>query len=168
MEKLKLPIFNNITPATFQDSETYVEQLKVIVEKVNELVEKIKSDPKLLADFQSEPVKAVEKLLGVDLPDDVVQKLIDGMTPGAILEEIDDENERARAARLLEKDSGAGEEGQLRMAGDCLRILHRKRIEQKIAQLREQLPQMTGEDKRSTLLKIQELTKERQTAGRKE
>ena len=48
-------------------------------EKVNELVEKIKSDPKLLADLQSEPVKAVEKLLGVDLPDDVVQKLIDGI-----------------------------------------------------------------------------------------
>ena len=32
-------VFNNILPATFQDSETYVEQLKVIVEKVNELVD---------------------------------------------------------------------------------------------------------------------------------
>ena len=32
-------IFNNILPATFQDSKTYVEQLKVIVEKVNELVD---------------------------------------------------------------------------------------------------------------------------------
>ena len=32
-------IFNNILPATFQNSETYVEQLKVIVEKVNELVD---------------------------------------------------------------------------------------------------------------------------------
>ena len=96
------------------------------------------------------------------------QKLIDGMTPGAILEEIDDENERARAARRLEKDSGAGEEGQLRMAGDCLRILHRKRIEEKIAALQQELGHQTGEDKRRTLLKIQELTKERQTAGRKE
>ena len=54
------------------------------------------------------------------------------------------------------------------MTGDCLRILHRKRIELKIAQLQQQLPQMTGEDKRNTLLRIQELTKERQTAGRKE
>ena len=98
----------------------------------------------------------------------MAQKLIDGMTPGAILEEIDDENERARAARLLEKDSGAGEEGQLRMAGDCLRILHRKRIEEKIAALQQELGHQTGEDKRRTLLKIQELTKERQTAGRKE
>ena len=48
-------------------------------EKINELVEKIKSDPKLLADFQSEPVKAVEKLLGVDLPDDVIDKVVKGV-----------------------------------------------------------------------------------------
>lgn len=98
----------------------------------------------------------------------MAQKLIAGMSPGAILEEIEDESERARAARLLEKDSGAGEEGQLRMAGDCLRILHRKRIEEKIAALQKELGHLTGEDKRKTLLKIQELTKERQTAGRKE
>ena len=32
-------VFSNVLPATFQDSETYVEQLKVIVEKVNELVD---------------------------------------------------------------------------------------------------------------------------------
>lgn len=42
-------------------------------------MEKIKSDPKLLADFQSEPVKAVEKLLGVDLPDDVIDKVVKGV-----------------------------------------------------------------------------------------
>ena len=32
-------VFSNVLPATFQDSDTYVEQLKVIVEKVNELVD---------------------------------------------------------------------------------------------------------------------------------
>ena len=32
-------IFNNILPATFQDSVTYLEQLKLITEKVNELVD---------------------------------------------------------------------------------------------------------------------------------
>ena len=99
---------------------------------------------------------------------ELAKKLLAGMTPGAILEEIEDEQQRDQAAALLEKDSGADQEKELRMTGDCLRILHRKRIEQKIAQLREQLPQMTGEDKRSTILKIQELTKARQTAGRKE
>ena len=99
---------------------------------------------------------------------DMAQKLLSGMTPGAILEEIDDEQERARAAQVFQRDSGADAEQELRMAGDCLRILHRKRIEQRIAELTAQLPGLKGEDKRSTLLKIQELTKERQTAGRKE
>ena len=98
----------------------------------------------------------------------MAEKLLAGMTPGAILEEIEDENERARAARLLQKESGAGEDGQLRMADDCLRILHRKRIEEKIDALQKELAVKTGEDKRRTLLRIQELTKERQTAGRKE
>ena len=95
-------------------------------------------------------------------------KLLSGMTPGAILEDTGDAQQREQIAALLDKDSGADEEKELRMTGDCLRILHRKRIELKIAQLQQQLPQMTGEDKRNTLLRIQELTKERQTAGRKE
>ena len=54
------------------------------------------------------------------------------------------------------------------MTGDCLRILHKKRIDERIAALQQELSQQSGEDKRSTLLKIQELMKERQTAGRKE
>lgn len=39
MEKLKLPIFNNITPATFQDSKTYVEQLRILRDKLNEVID---------------------------------------------------------------------------------------------------------------------------------
>ena len=69
---------------------------------------------------------------------------------------------------MLQRDSGVGADAQLRMAGDCLRILHKKRIEEKIAALQRELPLQKGEDKRNTLLRIQELTKERQTAGRKE
>lgn len=37
--------------------------------KISELTEKIKSDPKLLTEFKSEPVKTLEKLPGIDLPD---------------------------------------------------------------------------------------------------
>lgn len=33
------------------------------------------------------------------------------MSPAAILEEIDDEDERSRTANLLQRDSGAGEPG---------------------------------------------------------
>ena len=50
-----------------------------IKEKIKELVEKISKDPKLQAQFRENPVKAVETLLGVDLPDDVVNKVVDGV-----------------------------------------------------------------------------------------
>lgn len=98
----------------------------------------------------------------------LAKKLLAGMTPGAILEEILDDDARARAASVLHSDSGAGKDGELRMAGDCLRILHEKRIEERIAALKQDMAAQTGEDKRKTLLKIQELMKDRQTAGRKE
>lgn len=47
--------------------------------KINEIVEKIKKDPKLKEDFQKDPEKAIEKLLGVDLPDGVLDKVVDGV-----------------------------------------------------------------------------------------
>ena len=98
---------------------------------------------------------------------DVASKLLGGMTPGAILEEIEDEGKRARLADLFQKDCGAAED-HLRMAGDCLRILHKKRIRDRIDELKQELVSLKGEEKRSALLKIQELTKQMQTVGRKE
>mgnify|MGYP007101905717 CR=1 FL=1 len=50
-----------------------------IKEKVQEMVAKISADKGLQEQFQKEPVKAVEKVLGVDLPDDVENKIIDGV-----------------------------------------------------------------------------------------
>ena len=46
---------------------------------IGELVEKITSDKELMDLFKKDPVKAVEKVLGVDLPDDVVKKIIDAV-----------------------------------------------------------------------------------------
>ena len=45
--------------------------------KAEELVGKIKSDPKLLAQFKESPIPVVEKLIGVDLPDDQIGKVVD-------------------------------------------------------------------------------------------
>ena len=47
--------------------------------KIEEIVEKVTKDEELRKLFQKEPVKAVEKVLGVDLPDDVVEKIIAGV-----------------------------------------------------------------------------------------
>lgn len=58
--------------------------------KIQELVETIKADPAMLAQFKTEPVKVVEKLLGVDLPDDVVEKIIDGVKAKLTLDKAGD------------------------------------------------------------------------------
>ncbi len=50
-----------------------------IKEKIEELVEKVTKDKDLQEQFRKDPVKAVEKVLGVDLPDDAVEKIIAGV-----------------------------------------------------------------------------------------
>ena len=40
-----------------------------------ELIEKIQKNPKLLAEFKDEPVKVIEELTGLDLPNDQLEKL---------------------------------------------------------------------------------------------
>lgn len=58
--------------------------------KIQELVEKIKDDPAMLAQFKTEPVKVVEKLLGMDLPDDVVNKIVEGVKAKITLDKAGD------------------------------------------------------------------------------
>lgn len=47
--------------------------------KIDEVVNKVKSDKDFAAKFQKEPVKAVEDVLGVDLPDDQINGVIEGV-----------------------------------------------------------------------------------------
>lgn len=50
---------------------------KEIQEKIDELVEKVKSDKEIGAKFQRDPIGTVEELLGVDLPNDQIEKVVD-------------------------------------------------------------------------------------------
>ena len=50
-----------------------------VKEKVEEIVQKLQKDPALLKSFQDDPIKTVEKLLGVDLPDEQLQPLVAGI-----------------------------------------------------------------------------------------
>lgn len=47
--------------------------------QITTAVEKITKDQKLQEQFKKEPVKTVEQVLGVDLPDDVLNKVVDGV-----------------------------------------------------------------------------------------
>lgn len=50
-----------------------------IKSKIDELVNKVKNDKDFAENFKSDPIKAVEGLLGVDLPDDQVKAIVDGV-----------------------------------------------------------------------------------------
>lgn len=47
--------------------------------KMEEIVEKIKSDKDLLNKFSANPIGTVEELIGMDLPDDQIEKLAEAI-----------------------------------------------------------------------------------------
>jgi len=46
---------------------------------VDEATAKLKSDPELLKKFQKDPVKTLEGITGIDLPDDKIQGVVDAI-----------------------------------------------------------------------------------------
>lgn len=53
-----------------------MEEIKKMIEKV---LAKIKGDEGFASSFKSNPIKAVESVLGVDLPDDTIKSVVDGV-----------------------------------------------------------------------------------------
>ncbi len=58
--------------------------------KVEEVVEKLKADPALLKSFEKEPIKTIERLLGVDLPNQQLEPLVAGIKAKLTTAEIGD------------------------------------------------------------------------------
>ncbi|MBQ1258014.1 MAG: hypothetical protein IIX93_12185 [Clostridia bacterium] len=56
--------------------------------KIEEIVQKIKTDKNLLSKFRSEPIKTVEGLLGVDLPDDIIEKIVEGVKAKITVDDV--------------------------------------------------------------------------------
>lgn len=48
-------------------------------EQIKKLLNRIGEDDSLRSLFQKDPVAAAEKVLGIDLPDDMMEKIIDGV-----------------------------------------------------------------------------------------
>ena len=61
--------------------------IKATVEKA---AKKLMADPELLQKFEKEPVKVLEELLGVDLPDDLVNQLVDAVKAKLAAEKMGD------------------------------------------------------------------------------
>lgn len=50
-----------------------------IMEQVSNIVEKLTANKSLLDSFQKDPVKTVESLLGINLPDEQIKQVISGI-----------------------------------------------------------------------------------------
>ena len=61
-----------------------------IREKIESVVKKLMNDKNLMKKFEQNPVKVIEELLGMDLPDDLVNQIIDGVKAKINLEKVGD------------------------------------------------------------------------------
>ena len=67
-----------------------------IAKIISETVEKLLKDDKLLASFKKDPVKTLEKQLGIDLPDEQINAVVKG-----IKAKIDVDDVLGTAGKLL-------------------------------------------------------------------
>lgn len=58
--------------------------------KIEEVVKKLTTDKTLMARFERNPVSVIEQLIGIDLPDDQVNQLIDGIKAKIKLDQVGD------------------------------------------------------------------------------
>ena len=50
-----------------------------IKEQIEKIVDKVKNDDSFRDDFMKNPEKAIEKVAGIDIPDGMVDKVVDGV-----------------------------------------------------------------------------------------
>ena len=60
---------------------------------INDVIGKLKGDDKLLAKFKANPVKVLEDLVGIDLPDDKINAVIEGIKAKLNLDDLADKAE---------------------------------------------------------------------------
>ena len=56
--------------------------------KIEQAVKKLLSDKDLMAKFDKNPASVIEELIGVDLPDDQVNRLVEGIKAKIKLDQI--------------------------------------------------------------------------------
>lgn len=58
--------------------------------KIEEIVKKLISDKNLMARFEKNPSSVIEEFVGVDLPDDQVNQLVEGIKAKIKLDKVGD------------------------------------------------------------------------------
>ena len=58
--------------------------------KIEEVAKKLLSDKDLMKKFDKNPAKVIEELIGVDLPDDLVNQLVEGIKAKITIDKVGD------------------------------------------------------------------------------
>ncbi|MBQ7230184.1 MAG: hypothetical protein IJX04_04730 [Oscillospiraceae bacterium] len=58
--------------------------------KIEEVVKKLMNDKSLMTKFERNPVSVIEELIGIDLPDQQVNQLIEGIRAKIKLDQVGD------------------------------------------------------------------------------
>jgi hypothetical protein len=61
-----------------------------IKEKIEKIAKKLLSDKNLMAKFEKNPAKVIEELLEMDLPDDLVNQIVEGVKAKISLDKVGD------------------------------------------------------------------------------
>lgn len=57
-------------------------------EQIETIMAKVKADPDFATKFKAEPVKALEEVMGIDLPDDKINGIIDAVEAKINLDDL--------------------------------------------------------------------------------
>lgn len=61
-----------------------------IQKKIEEVIEKVQGSDDMLEKFKDDPVAVIEKIVGKDLPDDIVEKIVDAVKSKIALDKAGD------------------------------------------------------------------------------
>ena len=61
-----------------------------IKKMINQVVDFLQNNESMKAKFEKEPVKVIEKILKVDLPDEITEKIVDGVKAKITLNTVSD------------------------------------------------------------------------------
>lgn len=63
---------------------------EIIKDKIEDVVDKIKSDKRLAAKFQEDPISTVEEILGIDLPNEQLEGIVDAVKAKLSMDKLGD------------------------------------------------------------------------------
>jgi len=70
-----------------REGDTTMDEIKELIEKA---VKMLQEDDNLMENFKMDPIKVVEKLLKVDLPDDKIEAIVNGIKAKIQIDDVAD------------------------------------------------------------------------------